>query len=215
VRKRILVAAIISIVAVAFSPAMRADATGEGGATAVVAVFTGNATVDPGLCLPVGGCGGPTTAQYTLTIPGATDPVPAVCLGAGVFEGSAVAGECGLIAEGTVSSSTAGLPPLPELPPSCGLSHGESSGTNTITLNDIVSGSSQTRNTSNGWVTSAGGTIPVTGNVDDADADESAGPADHLLVALVQARPITPAGTIACVNAPAEKFIVVGVGVVA
>jgi len=209
VRKRILVATIISVVALVFSPAMRAEAVGEGGPTAVVAVFTGNATVDPGLCLPVGGCGGPTTAQYTLTIPGATDPVPAVCLGAGVFEGSAVAGECGLIAEGTVSSSAASLPP------SCGLSHGESSGTNTITLNDIVSGSSQTRNTSNGWVTSAGGTIPVTGNVDDADADESAGPADHLLVALVQARPITPAGTIACVNAPAEKFIVVGVGVVA
>ena len=201
-RKRVLVATIIGVLALLFAPAMPANATGEGGATAVVAVFTGNATVSPGLCLPVGGCDGPSSAAYNLTVPGASAPLPSLCLGGGLFEGAAVApSACGLIANGAVTGSAPGLDP------SCGLSHGTSSGVNTVSIGG------NTRNTSNGWITSAGGTIPVTGNVDDIDADTS--PAgDHTLVALVQARPITPAGTIACVDTPAETFIIVGVGLV-
>jgi hypothetical protein len=210
VRKRLLVATIIGTLSLMFVPAMPAGATGEG-ATAVVAVFTGNASVNPGLCIPgdAPGCVGPTDpANYNLTIPGDPAPAPAVCAAAGVFEGGAVAGTCDLIANGNVTGSAAGLKA------SCGLSHGVSAGVNSITLNDVVSASSTTRNTSNSWITSAGGTIPVTGAVDDGDDDgDPAG--DHTLVALVQARPIGDAGQIPCVTQPASTFIIAGVGIVA
>ncbi len=195
--------------------------------TAVVSVFTGTAIVNPGLCLPADvspACTGPTAATYELAVPGASAPLPAVCFAAGVFEGAPVApgvgdiltdGNCGLVAHGDVTGSLDSppldlTPPLPALKPSCGLSHGASNdavGPNNVTLNG------STRNVNDGWITSAGGTIPVTGEVDDADADTSAN-GDHLLVALVQARPVGPTGTIACVTAPASSFIIAGVAAV-
>ena len=184
------------------------------GATAVVSVFTGTASVanpdlpNQGLCLPVDHstvgvipCDGPATANYGLDVPGVSAPLPAVCLAAGVFEGNAiVAQSCELHAHGTVTGT------ISPLKPSCGLSHGQSDdalGANTVTLNGI------TRNVQDGWVTSAGGTIPVTGSVDDGAGGS------HVLAAIVQARPITPSGTVACVNADAKQFIIVGVAAVA
>jgi hypothetical protein len=210
-KKLLKLAVAVAVPVLMAIPATHADAVPVPPDSAVVSIFTGTASVTPGLCAPgvptcVGGAGA--SAAYNLNVPDpASTPLPAKCIAAGVFEGAPVvptaaqiqgSGNCGLVANGTVTGTTtlAG--------PTCGLSHGESSGTNNLTLNG------NTRDSTSGWVTSAGGTIPVLGTVDDAGGNPN-----HTLVALVQARPVGPAGTIACVTIPADKFIIVGVGLVA
>jgi len=208
--KRFLATAVLAVAALLAAPAMHADAQVPplpSGNSAVVAVFTGNADVSPGLCLPAGGCAGTPNANYELIVPAGANPIPAVCVAAGVFELQPVAGNCALNAHGTVTSSALGLNP------SCGLSHGESDdslGANDVSLTNALTSATVTRGSENGWITSAGGTIPVTGSVDDA-----AGNPTHPLVAVVQARPIPQAGGIPCVTEAATKFIIAGVAVVA
>jgi len=202
-KKRLLIAAIAGAVTLTLAPSP-ANATGEGGTTAVLAVFTGNATVTPGLCVPGGGpgCVPPDDAVYNFTIPGSTDPVPALCQASGQFETIDAAGDCALIANGELEGVTTGSP-------ACGNVTGASAGTNTVTFGG------RTRNHSHTFLTTAGSVVPVVGHIDDSDADEIAGPEDHNVLALVQAIPVTPSGTIPCYTTPAQTFIAVGIAVAA
>ena len=201
--RKLILASAVAVLAVVVTP-VPALATGEGGATGVGAVFTGNASVTPGLCAPGGGpgCSGPSDADYNFTIPGNPAPMPALCQAAGLFEGSNAVGGCAMIANGELDGIT-----TPE--PACGNATGTSAGTNNVTFAGI------TRTHAHGFLTTAGSVVPVTGTIDDADADTDAGPNDHVVVALVQAFPVTPSGTIPCVTTPAETFIAVGIAVVA
>jgi hypothetical protein len=204
-KKRLTISAIVVALMVTLAP-VSADATGEGGSTGVVAVFTGNASVTPGLCIPgnAPGCVGPAEAVYNFTIPGDPAPMPAICQAAGLFEDQDATGECDLIANGTLDGIT-----TPE--PACGNATGASSATETNT----VTFAGDTRTHSHSFLTTAGSVVPVTGNIDDADTDTTAGPNDHQVVALVQAFPVTDTGTIPCLTAPASTFIAVGIAVAA
>jgi len=192
-----------------------------------VIVFTGDAQVSPGLCLPgvanpncaLGGVSElqPGNSTWNFDVPGSpiVTPVatlPSTCNALGIFDGvtavpSGDPGNCEINADGIVTPNLRGA----LVGPSCGLSGGITTDDPAQTGNEdtfsigTVSGTISTE-----WLSSAGGTLPIHGHLSVPDSDGS--PENVFYVGVVQARPIPQgAGEIPCVNAPATTFTVVGV----
>jgi hypothetical protein len=183
-----------------------------------------NCALDPEVEVPVN--------AWKFNIPGApvvtpAGNLPSSCNAVGRFAGlnavpSGVPGNCAISSDGDVFANAIGVGP------SCGMSGGHSESTEDVDEDGIADDDDGLDNrnspatvTGNGpdtfsitgiggggitstWITSAGGTIPLTGTLTvNGNTVSYAG--------VVQARPIGGAGQVPCLTEPATTFTVVGV----
>lgn len=199
------VVTVLSLLALFAVPASAADAQ--------LLVIVGDASVQPGLCFPGVNCGGvgangdaafAFNAPSSVTLPG-VGTVKGLCATAGTL-GVGVAqdpgGSCELSSNGRVYElQDLGAP----LAPSCG----NSSGQGQATLR--VNGTGYTEDI--GWISSAGGTLPITAGGSPGTVAANAASGD-VVAGLVQARPLgadLATQSIPCLTTPATTFTVVGV----
>lgn len=212
-RKTLVAAALVGLVA-GIAP-IRAEATPTD--TAGVIVFVGSARVGSGawassttpavgngLCFPgltanadntctVSGATTDITNSWSLKVPDTTVGGTTACLAAGRLGGNtAVDQACQFNFDGYVTANPAGIGP------SCGMSQGTSAGG--VASDTLVVGGVSYPGAI-GWITSAGGSLPITGSVDVGDHN-------HTVVGYTQARPIEGGN---CAQAPARTFLSGGV----
>ncbi len=171
------------------TPALKAQ-TPETGLTVTV---SGMLWTDRAICYPAGAlepCNESSEVGYSVQVPGPQWGPPEICHAVGMFESVLIppttaslqtGHNCDLELNGVLTAALAGSNP------SCALNHGESAGTNTITVHSTAG--TFTRSQQHSWITSAGHVLPVVGRIDDDDVDEAPDESDHLLVGILHARP--------------------------
>ena len=158
-----------------------------------VAVFQGDATVDPALSFPdeipvLGGPADPAAGTFSIQVPA----VGTICLAVGA---DALGVNCGFRVDGSLSG-VAGIGPA------CGMSSGNSS---TGGADTFAVGTETPHSVSLSWAATAGSVIPITGTHSGGGAG--------VFVSLVSARAgSTPVDTVTqCLAGTAVRFQVTGV----
>lgn len=203
--KKLLVALVAASALLAFHAA-----PASAGTTALTVEFAGSATTSP-LCLPglddstatclPNAALTPDTGDWRFVIPSAALPAPAppvsFCSVTGVLNSVPVSDTCTMDVDGALTAVA------PLVRPHCGISAGDSTALGGVAPDEFTFVAGGAHAVTVEWVATAGGTIPVTGTFND-------GSSVHDFAGVVQARPVGAAGTVACVNAPAVNFTVIG-----